>query len=104
MMIQAVWQTVLTFTQNDKQLQGSAGAIAVLHTHFRRLDFHPHIHLVMPAAAIDAKQRLWRTKPKNKVHYLFNHKALASVFRAKLLNTIVNEDPPASGNTKAYQR
>jgi hypothetical protein len=34
----------------------------VLHTHSRRLDFHPHVHLVVPAAAIDAKKRLWRTK------------------------------------------
>ena len=91
MMIQAAWQTVRTFTQNDRQLQGRAGAIAVLHTHSRRLDFHPHVHLVMPAAAIDAKQRLWRTKSKNKTDYLFNHIALASVFRAKLLSAINNE-------------
>ncbi|MCF6324556.1 MAG: transposase zinc-binding domain-containing protein, partial [Gammaproteobacteria bacterium] len=91
MMIQAVWQTVQTFTENDKKLQGRAGAIAVLHTHSRRLDFHPHVHLVMPAAAIDARQRLWRTKSKNKADYLFNHIALASVFRAKLLSAIVDE-------------
>jgi len=90
-MMQCVWETVRTFVLNDKQLQGSARAIAVLHTHSRRLDLHPHIHLVTPAAAIDAKQRLWRTKPKNKAHYLLNHKALASVFRAKLLDAIVSE-------------
>lgn len=56
------WNTVKTFAQNDSQLQGKAGAIAVLHTHSRRLDFHPHVHLVMPAAAIDTEKRLWRTK------------------------------------------
>jgi len=28
--------------------------VAVLHTHSRRLDYHPHVHLVMPAAALDA--------------------------------------------------
>ena len=35
----------------------------------------------MPAGAINRKQRCWRSK---KGKYLFNHKALAKVFRAKL--------------------
>ncbi len=89
LMIQCVWETLRTFSLNDKQLQGTPGAIAVLHTHSRRLDYHPHVHLVMPAAAIDAIKRLWRTKKgKGKASYLFNHKALAKVFRAKMLEAI----------------
>jgi len=62
-------------------------AIAVLHTNTRRLDFHPHVHLVMPAAAVDGERKQWRTKQrgKGKKGYLFNHKALAKVFRAKML-------------------
>jgi hypothetical protein len=92
LMIQCVWDTVRTFSQNDKQLQGTPGAIAVMHTHSRRLDFHPHVHLVMPAAAIDKIKRLWRTKKgKGKSSYLFNHKALAKVFRAKMLDAITQE-------------
>ncbi len=86
LLLRCSWQTVYTFTRNDKQLRGTPGAIAVLHTHTRRLDFHPHVHLVMPAAALDAKHRQWRTKRrKAKGGYLFHHKALAKVFRAKLL-------------------
>jgi len=89
LMIQCVWETVRTFSQNDKQLQGTPGVIAVLHTHSRRLDFHPHVHLVMPAAAINEIKRLWRTKKgEGKSPYLFNHKALAKVFRAKMLDAI----------------
>lgn len=92
LMIRCVWETVRTFSQNDKQLQGIPGAIAVLHTHSRRLDYHPHVHLVMPGAAIDAIKRLWRTKSaKGKSAYLFNHKALAKVFRAKILDAIIGE-------------
>jgi hypothetical protein len=82
------WETVRTFSRNDKQLAGEAGAIAVLHTHTRRLDYHPHVHLVMPAGAIDVQARRWRTKrprKKSSTTYLFNHEALAIVFRAKLL-------------------
>jgi Putative transposase/Transposase zinc-binding domain len=87
LLMRCAWETVRTFSQNDRQLQGTPGAIAVLHTNTRQLEFHPHVHLVMPAAAIDAKQRQWRTKRpgQTKAGYLFNHKALAKVFRAKML-------------------
>ena len=81
------WETVRTFSRNDKHLQGTPGAIAVLHTHTRRLDYHPHVHLVMPAAAVDGERKQWRTRRRGKTPrgYLFNHKALAKVFRAKVL-------------------
>jgi hypothetical protein len=82
---QSAWETVNTFCQNDKHLQGTTGAVTVLHTHTRRLDYHPHLHLVMPAGAINRKARCWRSK---KGKYLFNHKALANVFRAKMLAAI----------------
>jgi hypothetical protein len=108
-MIRCSWETLKTFAQNDPQLQGKAGAISVLHTHSRRLDYHdrhgrrecmreagagvvPHVHVVMPATAIDADERLWRTKTgKANKSYLFSHKALAKVFRAKLLSAIREE-------------
>lgn len=101
MMIQCCWDTLRTFSENDPQLQGTPGAICVLHTHSRAMDFHPHVHFVMPAAAIDAAKKLWRTKSqvkgknkvkvKNKKSYLFDHEALAIVFRAKMLDAITTE-------------
>jgi len=84
-MFDVIWEVLQTFSQNDKRLQGIPGAMAVLHTHSRKLDYHPHIHIVMPMAAINKKQGLWREKGGN---YLFNHKALANVFRAKMLEGI----------------
>ncbi len=59
-MISCCWDTIRTFSQNHRQLQGTPGAIAVLHTHARNLSFHPHVHLVVPAAAIDPVKGLWR--------------------------------------------
>lgn len=82
LLFQCAWDTLSSFSHNDKKLKGTAGVIAVLHTHSRQLHFHPHIHAVMPAAAFDKKQQLWRQKEGQ---YLFNHKALAKVFRAKIL-------------------
>jgi Transposase zinc-binding domain/Putative transposase len=84
-LMQCAWQTVRTFSLNDKHLQGTPGAVAVLHTPSRRLDYPPHVHLVMPAAALDTEKRLWRTKVgRRRAGYLFHHKALAKVFRAKM--------------------
>jgi len=89
LMIQGCWETIKTFAQNDRELQGIAGAIALLQTHSRRLDYHPHVHIIMPAGAINQEKRQWRIKKKKgKKHYLFNHKALAKVFRAKMLAAI----------------
>ena len=86
-LMDCAWATLRTFSQSHKQLQGSPGAVAVLHKHSRRLEFHPHVHLSMPAAALDADKRLWRSLHKSTKGggYLFNHKALAKVFRAKFL-------------------
>lgn len=85
LMFQSVWDTLRTFSQNDKQLKGTPGVIAVLHTHSRALEYHPHIHTVIPAAAMDKQRNVWRKKQGK---YLFNHNALAMVFRAKCLEMI----------------
>jgi len=87
LMFLCVQETLKLFNLNDKHLQGLAGFTTVLHTHSRRLDFHPHIHVVMPAASINCKTRLWRVKSSK---YIFNHANLAKVFRAKLLEKIVS--------------
>jgi hypothetical protein len=83
-----VRDTLKTFTRNDRKLGGEAGFTAILHTHSRTLDYHPHIHVLMPGASIDKQVGLWRKKSSK---YLFNHKALAKVFRAKMLEASVDQ-------------
>lgn len=89
LMFASVKHTLKAFTQNDKKLGGDAGFTVILHTHARNLDYHPHIHVVMPGASINRKTGLWRKKGAN---YLFNHKALAKVFRAKMLEDMVDQE------------
>ena len=89
LMFQCVQQVLKTFTGNDNKLQGKAGFTTVLHTHSRRLDYHPHIHVVMPGGAIDPIKKIWRAKSGK---YLFNQKALAKVFRALFLKTAVDHN------------
>ena len=87
------WQTLSEFGLNDRRLHGRIGAHAVLHTHARRLDFHPHVHFIVPAGALDAKHRLWRRK---KGTYLFHQGNLAKVFRAKWFQALKEEGLKAS--------
>ena len=87
LMFACVQDTLKTFTKNDKKLGGAPGFTTILHTHSRALEYHPHIHVVMPGASIDTKTGLWQVKSPR---YLFNHEALAQVFRAKLLQAIVD--------------
>ena len=87
LMFACVQDVLKTFTQNDKKLGGAGGFTAILHTNSRTLDYHPHIHVVMPGASINEKSGLWRTKASG---FLFSHKALAQVFRAKMLQAMVD--------------
>ena len=78
LLLQCSWETLDTFSRNDPQLQGTAGAIAVLHTHSRRLDYHPHVHLAVPAAAVDARNR--HRPPAD----LFKYECLDALARAAI--------------------
>ena len=77
---------VLTdFGLNPKHLGAEIGMTMVLHTHSRRLDFHPHVHVVVPGGGVDQGRRQWK---KIKGKYLFNEFALATVFRARFLEAL----------------
>ena len=73
----------------------------VMHTHSRKLDFHPHIHVVMPGASINKKNKknrknkVWKVKTDK---YLFNYRALAKVFRAKILSALADNQLPIPAN------
>ncbi len=70
---------------NPKHLGAEIGMTMVLHTNTRSLDYHPHIHAVVPGGGIDRRRRYWK---KIKGDYLFNGIALAKVFRARFLEAI----------------
>jgi Putative transposase len=57
----------------------------VLHTHSRKLNFHPHIHVIVPGGAVNKGRRCWK---KVKGKYLFHQESLAEVFRARFLEAL----------------
>ena len=90
-----VASTLKDFGLNPEKLGAQLGMTMVLHTHNRKLDFHPHIHVVVPGGGIIKKRRQWK---KKKGKYLFNQNAMAKVFRARFLAALNESKLPIPQN------
>ncbi|MEH6652310.1 MAG: IS91 family transposase [Motiliproteus sp.] len=92
-LFRATEKTLSAFGQNPKHLGADIGMTAVLHTHSRRLIYHPHLHTVVPGGGVNKELRQWK---RTRYQYLFNAFALAKVFRGKLLHELneVGLKPP----------
>jgi len=77
--------TLKTFGRNDKQLAAELAMTVILHTHSRQLDYHPHVHLIVPGGGVGKRPHSWK---KVNGKYLFNGRKLAAVFKGKLLCAI----------------
>lgn len=97
LMFSCVSGTLKDFGLNPRHLGAQIGMTMVLHTNSRRLNFHPHIHVVVPGGGVDPSRRQWK---KKKGKYLFNHKALAKVFRARFLDGLNKKNLPIPKGTR----
>lgn len=88
-MFACVTSTLRDFGLNPKHLGANMGMTAVLHTNTRKLDYHPHVHVIVPGGGIDKSRRQWK---KLKGKYLFHEFALAKVFRARFLEAANKEE------------
>jgi len=83
LMFWAAAHTLQNAALNPKYFGGLIGFTGVLHTHSRRLDFHPHIHFIVPGLA-------FRSQTGICVHtrnpYLIPEQVLGSLFKGKLLS------------------
>jgi len=82
-LFKASWATLKQFGLNPKHLGAQIGMIAILHTWGQNLNYHPHLHCIVPGGGI-SKAGHWKTA-KNKGKYLFNVKAMSKVFSAKFV-------------------
>jgi hypothetical protein len=79
LLLRAVGETLLEVGR--KHVGGMIGAMMVLHTWTRTLEYHPHVHCLIPAGYVDA-QGQWHGVSRS---WFAPQKVLASVFRAKLV-------------------
>lgn len=58
------------------------GFFGVLHTWGRQLQYHPHIHYIVPGGAISTDDGTWQ---RSKDHFFLPVKALSPIFRSKFM-------------------
>jgi len=67
------------------RLGGTPGMVGVLHTNSRKLDFHPHIHYIVPAIVLNKGEN---TVKKISKKFFLQQQVLANLFRGKLLSKL----------------
>lgn len=82
-------EVMQSFGHTGKWIGGQIGMTAILHTWGQNLQYHPHLHLVVPAGAL-MKNGKWK-HARNRGKYLFDVKQLSHVFRARFVKAISEE-------------
>lgn len=77
LMFEAASKTVLILSRDKKRLGGTPAVTMVLHTWTRQLTFHPHVHAIVSAGALNEEGE-WVESRKD---YLFPVKVMARLFR-----------------------
>lgn len=80
------WKILKDFGTNESFIGGKIGATAILHTWGQNLQYHPHIHFVVPAGAIMPDNKWKHSRSRGK--YLFPVEELSSVFRAQFVEQV----------------
>ena len=62
------------------------GFTAVLHTWGRQMQYHPHLHLIVPAGGLSVDRKLWLSSAKG---FYLPVKALSKIFRAKFRTEMI---------------
>lgn len=81
-----VWDVMKGFGKTKKWIGGNIGATTILHTSGQNLNYHPHLHLVVPAGALMSNGKWKHSRKRGK--YLFKVDQLSKVFRARFVEQL----------------
>ncbi len=80
------WDVMKDFGNDKKWIGGKLGMTAILHTWGQNLQYHPHLHLIVPSGALMPKGK-WK-HARNRGKYLFKVEMLSSVFRSRFVKAL----------------
>ena len=80
--------TLKTLSQDHRHLGGDPGMTVILHTHTRRLDYHPHWHVIMPGATLINQGKAFK---RSDSEHLIRGDVVAKLFRGKLHYALYEE-------------
>lgn len=82
LMFKCVRETLLVLGKDPKYLSAAIGAMLILHTWTQQLEFHPHLHCLIPGGGLNENNN-WVNCKKD---YFVPVKVLSKVFRGKFLD------------------
>jgi hypothetical protein len=85
-LFRAAFESLAKLCKDPLFLGAKIGALVVLHTWTRTLEWHPHVHLLVPGGGLAPDGRTWIAVPARKQSFLVPVKALAKLFRARFLH------------------
>ena len=87
LLFKTVWDTIKQFASDHKHLGAKTGMTCILHSWGQNLDFHNHIHCIIPGGGITPSEKWKNTRNEGK--FLFPVKALSKVFRGKFTDELI---------------
>ena len=96
-LFQAAAQAIMTLARDKKYLGADIGMMGVLHTWKRNLDYHPHIHFLIPGGGVTLDGKRWKyAKPDFLVHVRPLSLLIRRLFREALKETDLYEQVPTT--------
>lgn len=86
-LFQAAAATLKQFQGNNWKMEG--GFVAILHTWGQRLNWHPHLHVLVSSGGMGLGNGRWKQAGRK---YMFPVKAMSRVFRGEMLRRIEELD------------
>lgn len=81
--------TLKKLSLDEKYIGGDQpGFFGVLHTWGRTMQYHPHIHYVVPGGAFSTKDGLWHP---SRIDFYLPHKALSKICKAKFREIMIRK-------------
>ena len=80
LLFKSMWDTLLSFSKDERsRLQAQVGTISILHTWTQKLEYHPHLHCIVPSGGLTADGS-WKAASGK---FLFHAGSLSTVFKNK---------------------
>lgn len=91
LLFKTAWSVITSFGSDHKWLGAQTGMISILHTWGQTLSLHPHLHCIVPGGGLTqaGKWKMARSKGK----YLFNVKAMSTVYRGRFIAALKEQLP-----------
>jgi hypothetical protein len=86
-LFKTAWDTIKTVAANKDYIGAETGCTGILHTWGQNLEYHPHVHFIVPAGGLKEDLSEWVFTHNS---YFAPHAVMVKLFRGKFLDALNN--------------